>query len=146
MTGLPRLFRKQWAEVDSNHRSNLQQIYSLSPLATRESAHDRTYIMQCPDRMIFYHIIPIISSVFSSKLKNIPSISSPKHFSPTPSLISPPIFSATSPSLSHASPDNTAASGNTRFLSLQSTGALSPVTVSRLQSGRSVLSVPHRHD
>ena len=27
-----------WAEVDSNHRSNLQQIYSLSPLATRESA------------------------------------------------------------------------------------------------------------
>ena len=30
---------KEWAEVDSNHRSNLQQIYSLSPLATRESAH-----------------------------------------------------------------------------------------------------------
>ena len=30
---------KQWAEVDSNHRSNLQQIYSLSPLATRESIH-----------------------------------------------------------------------------------------------------------
>ena len=33
-------------EVDSNHRSKLQQIYSLSPLATRESAHlkadDRT--------------------------------------------------------------------------------------------------------
>ncbi len=29
----------KWAEVDSNHRSNLQQIYSLSPLATRESAH-----------------------------------------------------------------------------------------------------------
>ena len=32
-------------EVDSNHRSNLQQIYSLSPLATRESTHkadDRT--------------------------------------------------------------------------------------------------------
>ena len=32
-------------EVDSNHRSNLQQIYSLSPLATRESIHkadDRT--------------------------------------------------------------------------------------------------------
>ena len=26
-------------EVDSNHRSNLQQIYSLSPLAARESAH-----------------------------------------------------------------------------------------------------------
>ena len=30
---------KSWAEVDSNHRSKLQQIYSLSPLATRESAH-----------------------------------------------------------------------------------------------------------
>ena len=29
----------EWTEVDSNHRSNLQQIYSLSPLATRESAH-----------------------------------------------------------------------------------------------------------
>ena len=29
----------EWMEVDSNHRSNLQQIYSLSPLATRESAH-----------------------------------------------------------------------------------------------------------
>ena len=26
-----------WVEMDSNHRSNLQQIYSLSPLATRES-------------------------------------------------------------------------------------------------------------
>ena len=26
-------------DVDSNHRSNLQQIYSLSPLATRESIH-----------------------------------------------------------------------------------------------------------
>ena len=30
---------KEWAEVDSNHRSNLQQIYSLSPLATPEAAH-----------------------------------------------------------------------------------------------------------
>ena len=30
-----------WAEVDSNHRSYQQQIYSLSPLATRESAHDQ---------------------------------------------------------------------------------------------------------
>ena len=32
------LFEKKWMEVDSNHRSNLQQIYSLSPLATREFA------------------------------------------------------------------------------------------------------------
>ena len=29
----------KWMEVDSNHRSILQQIYSLSPLATRESIH-----------------------------------------------------------------------------------------------------------
>ena len=29
----------KWVVVDSNHRSNLQQIYSLSPLATRESTH-----------------------------------------------------------------------------------------------------------
>ena len=36
----------QWAEVDSNHRSKLQQIYSLSPLATRESAHSvRTNVL-----------------------------------------------------------------------------------------------------
>ena len=29
----------KWMGVDSNHRSNLQQIYSLSPLATREPIH-----------------------------------------------------------------------------------------------------------
>ena len=34
------LLLEEWAEVDSNHRSKLQQIYSLSPLATRESAHN----------------------------------------------------------------------------------------------------------
>ena len=37
------VFRKTlvfwWARVDSNHRSIKQQIYSLSPLATREHAH-----------------------------------------------------------------------------------------------------------
>ena len=32
-------WKRKWMEVDSNHRSKLQQIYSLSPLATRESAH-----------------------------------------------------------------------------------------------------------
>ena len=32
-------------EVDSNHRSNLQQIYSLSPLATRESIHKNYLII-----------------------------------------------------------------------------------------------------
>ena len=31
--------KRKWMEVDSNHRSNLQQIYSLSPLATREPIH-----------------------------------------------------------------------------------------------------------
>ena len=29
----------EWTEVDSNHRSKMQQIYSLSPLASRESVH-----------------------------------------------------------------------------------------------------------
>ena len=28
-----------WRRVDSNHRSKKQQIYSLSPLATRELPH-----------------------------------------------------------------------------------------------------------
>ena len=41
-----------WELVDSNHRSIKQQIYSLSPLATREHAHilfvshaDRLYMI-----------------------------------------------------------------------------------------------------
>ena len=34
-----RIFLVWWARVDSNHRSVTQQIYSLSPLATREHAH-----------------------------------------------------------------------------------------------------------
>ena len=37
------LLRDKWMEVDSNHRSNLQQIYSLSPLATRESIQITIY-------------------------------------------------------------------------------------------------------
>ena len=28
-----------WREMDSNHRSKMQQIYSLPPLATREPLH-----------------------------------------------------------------------------------------------------------
>ena len=28
-----------WGRVDSNHRRHCQQIYSLSPLATREHPH-----------------------------------------------------------------------------------------------------------
>ena len=39
MSLFARYSKEDWAEVDSNHRSKLQQIYSLSPLATRESAH-----------------------------------------------------------------------------------------------------------
>ena len=35
----------KWMEVDSNHRSNMQQIYSLSPLATRESIHMRCKVI-----------------------------------------------------------------------------------------------------
>ena len=38
----------QWAEVDSNHRSKLQQIYSLSPLATRESTHNQYFAFKEP--------------------------------------------------------------------------------------------------
>ena len=37
-------------EVDSNHRSNLQQIYSLSPLATRESIHNTNKTGRANDR------------------------------------------------------------------------------------------------
>ena len=36
-------WKRKWMEVDSNHRSKLQQIYSLSPLATRESIHMELY-------------------------------------------------------------------------------------------------------
>ncbi len=35
----PKLVRSWWGKVDSNHRSDTQQIYSLSPLATREFPH-----------------------------------------------------------------------------------------------------------
>ena len=33
--------KKEWAEVDSNHRRLRQQIYSLPPLATRVSAQKK---------------------------------------------------------------------------------------------------------
>ena len=42
-------------EVDSNHRSNLQQIYSLSPLATRESTHSSR--ITAPDNIVLYTIL-----------------------------------------------------------------------------------------
>ena len=37
-------------EVDSNHRSKLQQIYSLSPLATRDSIHIHFSMNKADDR------------------------------------------------------------------------------------------------
>ena len=46
-----------WARVDSNHRSIKQQIYSLSPLATREHAHIhfRGVRFVCRTTHLFYH-------------------------------------------------------------------------------------------
>ena len=48
-------YSSEWAEVDSNHRSNLQQIYSLSPLATRESTHSSR--ITAPDNIVLYTIL-----------------------------------------------------------------------------------------
>ena len=47
--------KAKWMEVDSNHRSNLQQIYSLSPLATRESTHSSR--ITAPDNIVLYTIL-----------------------------------------------------------------------------------------
>ena len=44
-----RIFLVWWARVDSNHRSWKQQIYSLSPLATREHAHIHLLHIRTPD-------------------------------------------------------------------------------------------------
>ena len=39
-----------WRRVDSNHRSETQQIYSLPPLATREFSHmNENKIMELVD-------------------------------------------------------------------------------------------------
>ena len=48
-------YSSEWAEADSNHRSNLQQIYSLSPLATRESTHSSR--ITAPDNIVLYTIL-----------------------------------------------------------------------------------------
>ena len=37
-----------WGRTDSNHRSDTQQIYSLSPLATRELPHIQLLFETCP--------------------------------------------------------------------------------------------------
>ena len=54
---------KEWTEVDSNHRSNLQQIYSLSPLATREPVHDQID----SDNFRLYNIFHTNASPFFTK-------------------------------------------------------------------------------
>ena len=43
-----------WELVDSNHRSIKQQIYSLSPLATRESSHIHLYAAMSPGDVCYY--------------------------------------------------------------------------------------------
>ena len=42
----PKLVRSWWGKVDSNHRSDKQQIYSLSPLATREFPHMKLLVVK----------------------------------------------------------------------------------------------------
>ena len=48
----------EWMEKDSNLRSRRQQIYSLPPLATRESIHN------CPNSNTIYHTSHKNASVF----------------------------------------------------------------------------------
>ena len=48
-------------ELDSNHRSNLQQIYSLSPLATRESIHNGTYRARTYDPLLVRQMLSQLS-------------------------------------------------------------------------------------
>ena len=36
-----------WEKMDSNHRSETQQIYSLPPLATRELVHIGSALIRC---------------------------------------------------------------------------------------------------
>ena len=43
-----------WELVDSNHRSIKQQIYSLSPLATRESSHIHLCAAMSPGDVCYY--------------------------------------------------------------------------------------------
>ena len=61
-----RIFLVWWARVDSNHRSWKQQIYSLSPLATREHAH----IQFCSPWIacIYYHPDGSLSTSFAEFL------------------------------------------------------------------------------
>ncbi len=59
----------QWMEVDSNHRSNLQQIYSLSPLATRESIHNQDISHVLTNK--YYSITQYITQAYFFRCKMI---------------------------------------------------------------------------
>ena len=61
--------KRKWMEVDSNHRSNLQQIYSLSPLATRESIHVRQSALTMWNCSICSHKLQDIFYYFSVKVQ-----------------------------------------------------------------------------
>jgi hypothetical protein len=50
--GLEPLGKGWWRGVDSNHRRQCQQIYSLSPLATREPLHSKLRILYRPLRHV----------------------------------------------------------------------------------------------
>ena len=39
----------EWGKMDSNHRRHCQQIYSLSPLATREFPHIKFCVEELVD-------------------------------------------------------------------------------------------------
>ena len=56
-------FLKWWMRMDSNHRSNLQQIYSLPPLATRELIHFKDFL-----EYLLKALAPTIVSIYSKWL------------------------------------------------------------------------------
>ena len=61
-----------WGKVDSNHRRHCQQIYSLSPLATREFPHIQLRIgaggrTRTPDLLITNQLLYQLSYTSASK-------------------------------------------------------------------------------
>ena len=62
-----------WGKVDSNHRRHCQQIYSLSPLATREFPHMKFGAggrIRTPDLLITNQLLYRLSytSIFPARL------------------------------------------------------------------------------
>ena len=56
-----------WREVDSNHRSKKQQIYSLPPLATREPLRIKlcfAKLSRIAATLIVYHVSKYLSTLF----------------------------------------------------------------------------------